>query len=169
MKSIATTFALATAFFSASAQDISSDNLLIRHDTMVLKASECNWVIRSVQTNGQESRSVPILILQAVGQHKLRAVDPFTGDPIAADKILTWRMPADTMAILDDAGNRKYKVVQAEQNPDHFTEIRVYQDWYFDGKNGKIRGEIPFFELLRDVYSPSGSFIGQTIFCRIYY
>ena len=168
MKRTAITFALATAFFSAIAQTISSQNLLIRRDTIVLNASECNWVINSLHSNGQKSRSIPILILQAVNQGKLRAIDPVTGDPIPAERILQWHMPADTVTVQDAAGNSKYAVVQSEQNPDLFTMIRICQDCYFERESGKIRGEIRFIELLKDIYTPTGTLIGHSTFCRIY-
>ena len=110
-----------------------------------------------------------MLILRDVHQRKLRAIDPVTGDPIPADRILKWRMPADTVAVQDDAGNSKYAVVQSEQSPDLFTRIRIYQDWYFDRESGKIRGEITFFELLKDIYTSTGTLIGYSTLCRIYY
>lgn len=169
MKRIAATFALATALFSAFAQNISSDNFLMRRDTIVLKASECHWVTRSLPPNDQESSSIPALILLAVNQGKLRATDPVTGDLIPAERILTWRMPADTMAVQDADGNSTYKVVQAKQNPDHFTRIRVCQDWYFEEAKGEIRGAIRFIELLKDIHTSAGTFIGYTAFCRINY
>lgn len=168
MRKIATLLAFVTACIGTIAQNISSDNVLIRKDTMLLKASECNWMIKSLQAGDQNSKTIPEIILQAVHQHKQKAIDPFTGDTIPGDRILTWRMSADTIATPDNAGNLEYNVIQRVQNLAHFTLIRVYQDWYFDKKTGMIRSAITSFELLKDIYTPMGSLIGSSVFCRIY-
>lgn len=151
------------------AQNNPSKEILVRHDTTTLKAEECDWIIKPLLNTDETGKSVPFVILQAINKGKLQAVDPFTNKLIPAKEIFTWGMAADTVADIDEAKNIKYKIVQAKHNPDHIPLIRIYQDWYIDVSSGKFRSAIKLIELMEEVQSYSGMFIGYRPFCRIYY
>jgi hypothetical protein len=71
---------------------------------------------------------------------------------------------------MNDEGNiSKYEVVQKMRDPEKITQIKIYQDWYFDLTTSKFQSEIKWIELLEEVYDPSGNYIGFKALCRIYY
>ena len=168
MKKTSATSVLVLFVFSSFAQT-NLNKILIRHDTTTLKAEECEWVIKPLSKTGETGKSVPLVILQAIYNGKLRAVDPLTDKQIPPKEIFTWRTASDTIAESDAEGNMKYKTIQAKHNPEDIPLIRIYQDWYFDVSTGKFRPVIKWIELLEDVKSASGYFIGHRPLCRIYY
>ena len=174
MKKQTTTFAFVILVFSSIAQNRSSNVLLVRHDTTILKATECEWIIKSLAKNDlslttEIGKSVPQIIFQAIAKGKVKAIDRETNKPIPAREIYTWQMASDTMAIYDDTGNMKIKVVQKQRDPDNVSRIRIFRDWYFDVASGKLLSMIKWIELLEEIQSPSGFFMGYLPLCRIYY
>jgi Gliding motility associated protein GldN len=169
MKKITTTLALVLFVLSSFAQKNHLNEILVRHDTTILKAEECEWVIKPLSKTGETVKSVPLVILQAIQKGKLQAVDPLTGILIPAKEIFTWGRAADTMATIDGSGNMKYHVVQSEHNPENIPLIRIYHDWYFDVSSGNLIAGIKCIELIEEVKTSSGYNIGYRPFCRIYY
>ena len=117
MKKHITTFTLVIAVFSSFAQKSSSNATLIRHDTTLLKAAECEWIIKWLVKNNpagtsEIKKSVPQIIFREIEKGRVKAIDRETNKPIPAKEIYTWQMASDTIAIYDDAGNMKYNVVQ---------------------------------------------------------
>jgi gliding motility-associated GldN-like protein len=162
MKKIATTATLCALIIIAFAQNNST---FIRRDTIVLKSSECNWLVKqnSKQTVGES-------VLHAIETGKLKAIDPNSGKIIPASKISTWTMPVDTAAVYNKKADRtEYQVVQAKVNPSRISQIRMQQDWYLDVASGKIFSEIKWIEPRLELYSGSDTFIGYRTFCHIDY
>ena len=160
--------------FSSFSQNSNSNSILVRHDTTLLKASECEWIIKSLTKNNPEltseiGKSVPLIILQTIAKGKLKAIDRETNKPIPGKQIYTWHLAADTMLVYNDAGNATYKVIQRQRSSDNIPMVRIYQDWYFDVSTGKFYSVIKWIELMEEIYSNSGTYIGSTPFCRIYY
>jgi hypothetical protein len=109
-------------------------------------------------------------ILQAIDQGKLKAVDCVTNESIPASQVYTWRMAADTVMRYDTATDTaKMEVVWQQRKATAITQIRVRQDWYLDAISGKLSSTINWIELLEEISSFSGDFIGYRPFCRIYY
>lgn len=174
MKKYIPTIALTICAFSAFAQNNNANNILIRHDTTILNADECEWIIKSLIKNNPALTSaigkpVPLIILQAIEKGKLKAIDPETNKPIPAKEIFTWKMASDTMATYDAAGNEKHIAVQRRYSSDNFSQIRIFEDWYFDVSAGKFHADIKWIELLVDIHSYTGLFPGYSTFCRFYY
>lgn len=169
MKKITTTLTLVLFVFSSFAQNDHLNETLVRHDTTTLKAEECNWVIKPLSKTAETGKSVPVVILQAIQKGKLRAVDPLTGILIPAKEIFTWGRSSDTVATIDVNENMKYQVVQSKLDPDNIPLIRIYHDWYVDVTSGKLNAEIKCIDLIEEVNSSSGYYIGYRPFCRIYY
>ena len=167
--------AIVISAFSSFAQNSHSNRMLVRHDTTLLKAAECEWIVKSLTknnpaVNSEIGKQVPLIILQAIEKGKLKAFDLVTNKPIPATEIFTWKMPADTIPAYDDAGNVKYTVVQQRHSLDHLNRLRVFQDWYFDISTGKFNSVIKRIDLLEEIHSSSsGIFIGYLPLCRIYY
>lgn len=168
MSKISATSILVLCVFSSFAQT-HLNKILVRQDTTTLKAEECEWIIQPISKTGETGKSVPLVILQAIQNGKLRAVDPLTDKQIPPKEIFTWRMAVDTIAESDQEGNMKYKTIQAKHDPGNIPLIRIYQDWYFDVSTGKFRPLIKWIELIEVVKSASGDFNGHQPFCRIYY
>lgn len=148
--------------------------VFVRHDTTILEASDCEWIIKSLVKNdplltAEIGKSIPLIMLQAVQKGRLKAIDRETNQPIPGKEIFTWRMPADTVAQFDTSGNMKYVVIQAERNPADITRLRIFQDWYFDVATAALHPVVKWIELLTEVRSSSGDFIGYMPLCRIYY
>ena len=149
--------------------------MLIRHDTILLRASECEWIVKSLSKNdpsltAEIGKSVSVVLLQAIEKGKLKAIDPGTNKPIPAKEITIWQMPKDSLIVFDSTGeNTKVVVVQRSINPDKISQIRIYQDWYFNIETARFEGTIKWIELMTEVYTSSGLFLGMTAFCRIYY
>jgi hypothetical protein len=169
MKKITTTLAFILIVFGIFAQNNSSNTMLIRHDTTVLKAEECEWLIKSETKPDETRRSVPMIILETIKKGHLQAADPQTDSPIPSNEIFTWHMPSDTVAKMDLSGNQRFEVIQSELNPDNIPFIKIYSDWYLDLANGKFYSVIKWIELMREVRSPTGYFRGYISFCRVYY
>ena len=160
--------------FSSIAQTSQSNKLLVRHDTTILQADECEWIIKSLLTNtsaltSEIGKSVPQIILEAIAKGKIKAIDVESNQPIPAKAIFTWRIGTDTVLTFDEAGNEKYSVVQHLRNADKISRIKIYQDWYVDLLTKKFQSVIKWIELMEEVTTPSGNFIGYTSLCRIYY
>jgi hypothetical protein len=174
MKKYSTTFALIITAFNTFAQNIGSNVMLVRHDTSTLKGSECVWIMKSLTKNDpalktEIGKPVTLIILEAIEKGKLRAIDPGTNNPIPGKEIFTWHMPVDTAAVFDNAGNSKIEIVQHQRSSDNLNQIRIYQDWYFDVSTGKFHSIIKWLELLEEIHTSSGIFIGIKPFCRILY
>jgi len=174
MKKYSSTFSLIIPVFSLFAQNNSSNSILVHHDTSLLKASECEWIVRSLAKNdpaltNEIGKPVSFVILQAIEKGKLKAIDRETNKPIPGKEIYTWKMPVDTVAVPDNAGNSKIQIVQQQRSPDNLNQIRIYQDWYFDISTGKFYSVIESIELLEEIHTSSGIFIGYNPFCRIFY
>lgn len=175
MKRYITIIALIICTFSSFSQNSNSNIILVRHDTTLLKATECEWIVKSLTKNNPEltseiGKSVPLIILQAIAKGKLKAIDRETNKQIPGKQIYTWHLAADTMVVYDDAGNATYKAIQRQRNSDDIAMVRVYQDWYFDVSTGKLQSVIKWIELMEEVHSNStGIFIGYIPLCRIYY
>lgn len=174
MKKYISTFTLLILVVGCFAQNNPSSSILVRHDTTLLKATECEWIIKSLPKNNplftsEIGKPVPEIIFQAIQKGKLKAIDPESNRPIPAKEIFTWQMPRDTVMAYDDAGNSQYKVVQPLRSPDDITQIRIYQDWYFDITTSRFQSVIKWIELLEDVHTSSGIFVGYKPLCRIYY
>ena len=175
MKRYITIIALFLCTLSSFSQNGNSNGILVRHDTTLLKAEECEWIIKSLVKNNPEltseiGKSVPQIILQAIEKGKLKAIDAETNKQITGKQIYTWRIATDTILVYDDAGKETYKAVQRQRNPDDIPLIRIYQDWYFNVSTGKLQSVIKWIELMEEVHSNStGIFIGYTPLCRIYY
>ncbi len=169
MKKITTTLAFLLTVFNIFAQNSSSNKILIRHDTTVLKAEECEWLIKLDTKPDETSRSVPLIILETIKKGHLQALDPQTDFPIPSNEIFTWNMPVDTVAKLDDSGHQRFVVIKSELNPDNIPFIKIYSDWYLDVANGNFYSVIKWIELMREVRSHNGYFRGYIPFCRVYY
>ena len=79
-------------------------------------------------------------------------------------------MPKDTMMVGDTNGDfTKADIIQRKLNSDDITQLRIFQDWYFNIATRKIQSQIESIELLIRVYTPAGHFIGNKAFCRIHY
>ena len=165
MKKYSITTVFAVIIFGAIAQPNST---VIRHDTVLLKSTECNWLIPLVHkkdnSNNTSENTIGDFILQSVRKGKLKAFDFYSGKQIPANQLYTWNMPADTVA-----GATKYRIVQAKLDPARITLIRVQQDWRLNYSNGEIFSRIRWIELITQVYSSLGDLIGTKPFCRIYY
>ncbi len=174
MRKITIIIAFIITAFSSFAQTSQSNTLLVRHDTTVLQTDECEWIIKSLITNtsthtSEIGKSVPQIILEAIAKGKIKAIDVETNQPIAAKEIFTWRIGTDTVLTFDEAGNEKYSVVQHLRNADKISRIKVYQDWYFDLSTKKFLSTIKWIELMEEVHTHTGNFIGYMPLCRIYY
>ena len=174
MKKYIPAFALIICALSTVAQNNNTNSILVRHDTTLLKAAECEWIIKSLTKNDPAltssiGKQVPLVILEAIKKGKLKAIDVLTDKHIPAKDIFTWNLPADTTASYDDAGKVRYFAVQRQHIPEKISQIRIFQDWYLDIATGKFRSEIKWIELLEEVYTSSGIFLGYSVLCRIYY
>ena len=147
--------------------------IVIRHDTTLLKADECKWIITSLAKDdhlikSHTGKSIPIIILQEVEKGNLKAFDFETNKPIPSKEIFTWKMGKDSMLVNDSTGeSNKLVVIQNKLNPDQISTIRIFHDWYFNPSTGKIQSTIKWIELIEDVTTSSGTFIGYRPFCRI--
>ncbi len=166
--------AIAFTAFSSFAQINHSNRRLVRHDTTLLKAQECEWIIKSLTKNdalipSEIGKPVSLHILQAIEKGKLKAYDPVTNKPIPAKEIFTWKMATDTIPTYDDAGSVKYTVFKQRHSLDHLNRLRIFQDWFIDISTGKFNSVINSIELLEEIHSStSGMFIGYLSLCRIY-
>ena len=172
MKKYITTLLLAAIGYCCFAQN---NSVLIRHDTTLLRADECEWIIKSLVKNdtvlkSQIKRSVPQIMLESIEKGKLTAMDPVTHKPIPAKAIFTWQAAVDSTLTYDDNGNAKVTTTLRPINTGNITQIRIYQDWYFDLDTGKFQVQIKWIELLQEMYTSStGLFIGYSPYCSIYY
>jgi hypothetical protein len=172
MKKYSISIVFAVIMFGAIAQQGST---LIRHDTVLLKSVECNWLIPLVHEkdhslNNTSEGTVGGWLLQTVKKGKLKAFDSFTGKQIPANQIYTWNLPVDTAADYNvNTGTTKYRIVRAKLDPARITQIRVQQDWRLNYTSGEIFSQIRWIELLTEAFSSLGEVIGTKPFCRIYY
>jgi hypothetical protein len=156
-------FTLHAVFISAQ-----ENNMLLRHDTTLLKADECQWLIKA---SGIKNESVSQAILEAVESGKLKAFDTQTNELIPGNKIFTWRQPADTTMVWDAKKEENVlKIIQHKINPEYLTRIRIYHDWYLNTATGTMESEIKMIELMGEVRNPSsGDIIGYMPLYRIQY
>ena len=170
MKKAAATLLLATIVFNCCAQNSS---VFVRHDTTLLKADECEWVIKAQPGNDPSmtafaGKTVAVVMLEAIEKGLLKAMDPIRDEAIPAKDIFTWKMPVDSMLKADpNGGEPKVIAVQRRLDPSTVTRIRIFQDWQFDAVTAKLKAEIRQVELVQDVYTSMGTFIGFRVFCRI--
>ena len=147
--------------------------IFIRHDTTLLKATECKWIIKSLDKNdhlikSQIGKSIPLIILQEIEKGNIKAFGIETNKPIPSKEIFTWKMGKDSMLVNDSTGDsNKLVVIQNKLNPDKISSIRIFHDWYFNPSTGKIQSAIKWIELIEDFTNSSGTFIGYKPFCRI--
>jgi Gliding motility associated protein GldN len=147
--------------------------VLIRHDTTLLQATECNWIIKSLDRNdqltkSQNGKSIPLIILEEIEKGNLKAFDFETNKAIPSKEIFTWKMGKDSILVNDSTGgSNKLVVIQNKLNPDKISRIRIFHDWYFNPSTGKIQSTIKGIELIEDITNSSGTFVGYKPFCRI--
>ena len=153
---------------STFAQNTKSEKILIRHDTTILKADECLWLVRISAT---KNKSVSLAILEAIQAGKLKAFDPQTNGLIPGNKIFTWRQSTDTTMVWDSEIKKDvFKIIQKKVNPEYLTRIRVYHNWYLNTATGKLESQVKMFELLGEVRIPSsGDLIGYQTLYQIRY
>jgi hypothetical protein len=137
----------------------------------VLAQSNSNAILTRRDTIRMEAdKIIAESMLQAIDQGKLKAVDCVTNEPIPASQVYTWRMATDTVMRYDTATDTaKMEIVRQQRKATAITQIKVQQDWYLDAKSGKLSSRINWVELLEEISSFSGDFIGYRSFCRIYY
>ncbi|MEP7237932.1 MAG: hypothetical protein ABI685_08710 [Ferruginibacter sp.] len=175
MKKYFCTFCFALFISCSFAQTKNINSILIRHDTTLLKADECEWIVKSLIKNDPAltsaiGKEVSLIIMNAIAKGKLKAIDPETNKPIPAKEIFTWKMTGDTIPEYDMEGNiKRYLVVKREHSSDNLNQVRVYQDWYFDVSTGKFNTVIKWIELMEDISSNQGIYLGKAALCRIYY
>jgi hypothetical protein len=172
---------IATAFvFVLISTNAQTGSLFLRHDTVMLSASECNWLIPPAPSQTKSVNTIPVTqsnhqntvsewFLSSIKEGKLKAVDPLSDKFIPAKQIYAWGMPADTMTVYMNSEKASYKVVVKEIQPEKIDQIRIQQDWWLDASTGKIFSKINWIELMIEVYSSTGMYIGHRPFCRIYY
>ena len=153
-----------------------SNSMLVRHDTTLLKADECEWIIKSLSKNDPAlttlvGKSVPEIILAAIKKGKGKAIDPETEKPIPAKEIFTWKMREDSTMVYDEKapGQNKIVVVKHTLNPGSISQIRIFQDWYLNTSTGALSNKVRWIELLTEVITSSGIFLGYRVYCRIAY
>ena len=175
MKKYIPAFALIICALSTVAQNNNTNSILVRHDTTLLKADECAWIVKSLIKNdpaltSEIGKEVSLIIMQAIEKGKLKAIDPETNKPIPAKEIFTWKMTCDTVPEYDTEGNiKRYLIVRRIHSSDNLNQIRIYQDWYFDVSSGKFNAVIKWIELMEDISTSQGIYLGKAALCRIYY
>lgn len=111
------------------------------------------------------------LIYEDILKGRIKPIEIETNKPIPAKKFLSWRMPADTMAVYDINDPSKiteYRVVQAERSSSEFSRLRIKQDLYFDFKNERLYSVVRSVSLLQVYYLPDGRTVrGVALFCRL--
>ena len=111
------------------------------------------------------------LIYQDVLKGRIKPIDIETNKPMHVKNFLTWKMPADTMAVYDINDPSKiteYRVVQAERSSSEFSRLRIKQDLYFDFKNERLYSVIRSVQLMQVFYAMDGHTIrGISPFCRL--
>src|ERR1017187_4783921 len=131
--------------------------IFVRHDTTLLKATECNWIIKSLDKNdhlnkSQNEKSIPLIILEEIEKGNIKAFDFESNKTIPPKEIFTWKMGKDSMLVNDSTGeSNKLVVIQNKLNPDKISSIRIFHDWYFNPSSGKIHSAIKWIELIEDV------------------
>jgi len=175
MKKIILSFALSSFFLGTLAQKSNTNNMLVRHDTTLLNAEESEWIVKSLIKNdpaltSQIGKPIPLIMLEAIEKGRLQAVDPETNKPIPPKEIFTWKMPADTIPIYDFEGKIiKSQVVKRLHSPVYFKQVRIFQDWYFDVSTGQFHSQIKWIELMEDISTSQGIYLGKVALFRIYY
>ncbi len=168
-------FILVITALKSFAQNADSNAVLVRQDTVTLKASECAWIIKPFTkdisaSSSETGNSIPQLLLQAIEKGKLKAFDSWSEEPIPAKDIYKWKMHIDTIDVSGDGGNPKFDVVQQSRSANDIPQIRICQDWYFDIENNKLFSRIKWMEFMElDPYSFHKEDRDIVPFCRIYY
>lgn len=169
MKIFITLFAVLCFISSSSAQTKKSTAQFVKHDTLLLRADECKWIIKPLAA-AATGESVPLLLLSAIEKGSIKAVDVQTNQPIPAKEIFTWRIETVTEQVVDSAFNVvQTNILQPLRTADHVTGIKVCQAWYFDGTTKKFHSVIQWIELVEEARNAGGDLIGDKSFCRIYY
>jgi hypothetical protein len=146
--------------------------VLFRSDTTILNASECNWSISSEKPtpDSNKKNNLGKIILDAVKENKLKALDSYNGKLIPASEIYTWKMGADTISYYDSkTETTKYKITKKYIDTSEITRIKIQQNWYLNKKNGKIFSQIKWIEPMRELYRSDGTMLGYVSICRVYY
>ncbi|MEO6254270.1 MAG: hypothetical protein ABIO79_13235 [Ferruginibacter sp.] len=175
MKKYTATIIILICAFNSFAQSNHTNSILIRHDTTLLNAGECEWIIRSLIKNdpaltSEIGKPVSLIIMQAIEKGKIKAIDPETNKPIPSKEIFTWKMEGDTIPEYDLEGNiKRYLVARRSHAAENLTQIRIYQDWYFDVSTAKFHSRIKWIELMEDISTSMGIYLGKAPLCRIYY
>lgn len=107
---------LFSLFFISPVFGQTSSPAFLRHDTTLLKATECEWVYKSLVKNvtnltAEREFSIPHFILHAIFEGKIIAFDPESDKPIPAKEIFKWKMAVDTVATIDKNEKNIYTVV----------------------------------------------------------
>ena len=169
MKIFITLFAVLCFISSSSAQTKKSTAQFVKHDTLLLRADECEWIIKPLGTIAT-GESVPQLLLMAIEKGTIKAVDVQTNQPIPEKEIFTWHIETVTEQVLDSAFNVvQTNILQPLRTADHVTGIKVCQGWYFDRATKKFHSVIQWIELVEEARNAAGDLIGNKSFCRIYY
>ncbi len=111
------------------------------------------------------------LIYQDVLKGRIKPIDLESNKQIPVKKFLTWKMPADTMAVYDVNDPSKiteYKVIQSERSSSEFSHLRIKQDLYFDFKNEGLYSVIRSVIIILPVKSYDGNIRGYMQYCKIY-
>ena len=162
---------LAVLLFTGSsfAQTKPSRLQLLKQDTVLLQADACDWIIKPFTTTDQPA-SISLLLLTAIENGSIKAVDVQTNQPIPAKEIYTWGLDTVREEVLDSAGTVvQYNILQPLRTAEHVTKINVCQAWYFDRTTNKLHAVIQWIELLEQAYFPDGEPRRVQPFCRIYY
>lgn len=166
MKKILAICLLGLYCFNCSAQ---SNTMFVRHDTILLNANECEWLVKeNMQQTAMTGRSVPAIILDAIAAGKLKARDPQTMKLIPAKEIFVWGQQADSIMVWNEKKKENVvKTVQQLIKPGDISGIRIYHDWFFDVSSGKIQSIVQVIELMQEVRSPDGEFRGYKVLCQV--
>ncbi len=146
-------------------------------DVVLLNTDEVDYDFNSENPSVYDSvltvyrTDIGSLIYQDILKGNLKPIDIETGKPMPVKKFLTWKMPADTMAVYDVDDISKvtaYKVVHAERNPRDFNRLRIKQDLYFDFKNERLYSVIRSVIIMMPVKSYDGNIRGYMQYCKIF-
>jgi hypothetical protein len=159
-------------------QSVACQDIFLRHDTVFISSGDANWLIPpAAKTNKLESggsagsgETVIEWILTALKKGKLRAVDPSTGAAIPAARILSWKMPVDTVPVYNNNFELTgYRTFQNDVDPKQLTQLRLQVDWWLSRSSGKLYSRLNWIEPMKPVHLSSGMFIGYEPLCRIIY
>lgn len=149
----------------------------LNNDVVLLNTDEVDYEFSRENPSPFESvltvyrTDIGSLIYQDILKGRIRPIDIETGKPMPVKKILTWKMPADTMPVFDINDPSKlieYRVLQQERSSSEFSRLRIKQDLYFDFKNERLYSVIRSVIIMLPVKSYDGSIRGYMQYCKIY-